>query len=60
MFDGEKYQHLDPTAGHCIDGDPDIHSAVDSIRALVGLRIDDKGGIYLQPPLLDANYAYFK
>lgn len=40
--------------------DPSPSATADAIRALVGLRIDDKGGIYLQPPLMDRNFAYFK
>ena len=42
------------------DVDDPSHATIDTIRAMVGLRIDDKGGIYLQPPLMDRNYAYFK
>ena len=40
--------------------DPSSTASIDTIRAMVGLRIDDKGGIYLQPPIMDRNYAYFK
>ena len=42
------------------DVDDPSHATIDTIRAMVGLRIDDKGGIYLQPPLMDRNFAYFK
>ncbi len=54
-FDREKYSHLvlDPHNNNNRGG------GGDKDKTLVGLRIDDKGGIYLMP-LIDTNTAYFK
>ena len=53
-FDREKYSHLRPELTN-----NNLRAGGDKEKTLVGLRIDDKGGIYLQP-LIDTNTAYFK
>lgn len=52
-FDKEKYRHIRPELHN------NNNRTTDKDKTLVGLRIDDKGGIYLQP-LIDTNTAYFK
>jgi hypothetical protein len=54
-FDAEKYRHLRPE----LHNNNNSRNKSDKDKTLVGLRIDDKGGIYLQP-LIDTNTAYFK
>ncbi len=62
-FDSEKYRHLRRhRRGSSSSPDNNNRSSPPNGKAslsLAGLRIDERGGIYLNP-LLDSNSAYFK
>jgi hypothetical protein len=59
-FDFEKYEHLRTADLEDSDEDDvDDPEPRNEDKELVGIRIDDKGGIYLQPHM-DTNAAYFK
>ena len=64
-FDQEKYKFIqipeiqnNNTTGAVIKDSGDNRNAKTSL-SLAGLRIDERGGIYLNP-LLDTHSAYFK
>ncbi len=55
-FDKEKYKHLSLPEPH---NNNEVRRKEREALLLPGLRIDERGGIYLNP-LLDSNNAYFK
>ena len=55
LFDREKYGFIEA----CEVQNNNTDGCTKTSLSLAGLRIDERGGIYLNP-LLDSNSAYFK